>query len=61
MAHRYEFTYGNNNDYLVIDNQTKKPIYSSVSKSRAIARAQEANRFKPLDGDEQTSARQIKE
>jgi hypothetical protein len=63
VAHRYKLKYGDNGGYVVRDTGIKgHPIlFRSHSKSETIAKTQELNGFKPVDGDEQTLGRQITE
>lgn len=70
---RYEMAYGDRGGYVVKDthNRPRNPssgrrkpapiVFKSESKSTTIAKAQELNGFKPIDGDERTYGRQIAE
>lgn len=65
--HRYQVKHGVTTGplpsyaYNVYDTERRLIQFASNSKSEVIARAQELNGFKPIDGDEQTYAQQTKE
>jgi len=61
MNQRYLVTYAKQNLYAVIDRKEHRYKFTSASKSECIAKSQELNGFSPIDGNEQTYARQVVE
>lgn len=61
--HRYTVQYSPNPkyDYVLLDTKERKYVFGSNSKSEVIAEAQRRNWFTPVDGNEQTYAKQTKE
>lgn len=62
--HRYFVAIGvGGSGHCVVDtrepNRKKREVYRSDSKCEVIAEAQRRNGFSPVDGDEQTYAKQI--
>jgi hypothetical protein len=60
MTQRYTVQYSAHPkwDYALLDTETMKYVFGSNSKSEVIAAAQERNGYAPIDGDEQTYAKQ---
>lgn len=61
---RYIVTYWHGsspNEYCVMDTTTRRTVYRNESKSQCIANAQRLNDLSPIDGNEQTYARQVQE
>lgn len=60
MGHRYTAQYSTNPrwKYALLDTEERRYVFGSDHKSEVIAEAQRRNGLSPVDGDEQTYARQ---
>lgn len=59
MTQRFRLTYsGTCNAYDLNDEETGKIVFQSLRKSEVIAESQKRNGFTPINGDEQTYAKQ---
>jgi len=59
--HTYIMTYASDHKYRVQHGDSDRVLFESESKSRCIAEAQRLNGYEPVDGDEQTYAKQRRE
>ncbi len=55
---KYKIVYIYGNRYSVQDIETGDNVFISYSKSEAIGESQRLNNYSPIDGDEQTYAKQ---
>ena len=58
--HPFVLRYGERNGYVVLDAGQKMIVFRSPSKTAAIAECQRRNGFVPIDGDEETYAKQTR-